>query len=142
VVGPPDGHGRCPSRGIHRDIAHLLPRRAAKGPPRSRGDGRPIIATDMPGCREIVRHGYNGLLVPTRDPIALADALGTLLGDPEMRTRMGKAGRSMVVNDFSEEQVIDETMQVYLDVLGVNGDTRTRAGLDAYRRRDVSEPRV
>jgi glycosyltransferase involved in cell wall biosynthesis len=79
--------------------------------------GRSLVATDIPGCREIVRQGHNGLLVPARDPVALANALATLLRDPEMRARMGKAGRSMVVREFSDEQVIDETMQVYSDVL-------------------------
>lgn len=90
--------------------------------------GRSLVATNIPGCREIVRDGHNGLLVPARDPVALADALATLLGDPEMRARMGKAGRLMVVNEFSDQQVIDETMHVYLDVLRADGDNRSRVG--------------
>jgi glycosyltransferase involved in cell wall biosynthesis len=53
--------------------------------------GRPMIATDVPGCREVVRHGETGLLVPPRDPQALADALATLAGDAALRQRYGAA---------------------------------------------------
>lgn len=79
--------------------------------------GRAIVTTDAPGCREIVRHGENGLLVPVRDSKALADALRTLLKYPELRARMGKRGREIVVGDFSEERVIKETLSVYRELL-------------------------
>ena len=55
--------------------------------------GRPIVATDVPGCREIARAGVNALLVPPDDPVALADAIDTLAQDAAMRARFGAAGR-------------------------------------------------
>jgi glycosyltransferase involved in cell wall biosynthesis len=79
---------------------------------------RAIVATDMPGCREVVRHGENGLLVPPRDPGALAGALGELIRDPPRRAAMGAAGRARAVEEFSEERVFAETLQVYRDLLG------------------------
>ena len=79
--------------------------------------GRPIVTTDTPGCREIVRHGENGLLVPPCDPVALAQALHRLLQDPVLRAQMGKRGRGIVTSEFSEEQVIQETLSVYSELL-------------------------
>ncbi len=80
--------------------------------------GRPIVATDVPGCREVVRHGDNGLLVPARDPSALADAIKTLLENKPLRTRMGIRSREIAVSEFSEERVIEETLNVYRGLLG------------------------
>ncbi len=74
---------------------------------------RAIVATDVPGCREIVRHEENGLLVPPRDPAALADALERLLADPQARQRMGAAGRALVEKDFAVEKVIADTITVF-----------------------------
>jgi hypothetical protein len=75
--------------------------------------GRAIVTTDMPGCREIVAHGDNGLLVPPRDAAALADALQTLLQDPERRSHMGTRGRELAVQEFSVEKVVAETLALY-----------------------------
>ncbi len=75
--------------------------------------GRPIVTTDAPGCREIVRHGQNGLLVPVCDSKALADALRILIEDPALRARMGARGREIAVAEFSEEKVLGETLAVY-----------------------------
>lgn len=79
--------------------------------------GRPIVTTDTPGCREIVRHGINGLLVPPRDATALASALRRLIEDPELRRRMGRAGREIAVAEFSLEKVVSETLAVYKKLL-------------------------
>lgn len=80
--------------------------------------GRPIVATDVPGCRDVVRHGENGLLVPPHDPTALARALVDLITDQARRAAMGAVGRTRAEREFSEDQVIAETLQVYRDLLG------------------------
>lgn len=79
--------------------------------------GRPVVATDVPGCREIVRHGENGLLVTARDAHALARALKQLLLDPSLRKRMGKRGREIAEAEFSVERVNDDTLAVYRSLL-------------------------
>lgn len=79
--------------------------------------GRPIVATDMPGCREIVRDGENGLLVPPRDPGSLADAIERLITAPALRLRMGHSGRERVLREFSEQHVIDQTLDLYQGLL-------------------------
>jgi glycosyltransferase involved in cell wall biosynthesis len=75
--------------------------------------GRPIVATDVPGCREVVQDGVNGLLVPPRDPQALAQALETLARDPNLRKKMGENGRQMVLERFSNQHINQETIAVY-----------------------------
>jgi glycosyltransferase involved in cell wall biosynthesis len=75
--------------------------------------GRPIVATDWPGCREIVVHGVTGQLVPPRDTPALSDALLSLLLDPPRRTVMGLAGRRHVDRGFSLGIVFGETLELY-----------------------------
>ena len=62
--------------------------------------GLPIVTTDVPGCREIVRDGDNGLLVEAYNATALADALARLLSDPGLRQQMGLRGRERVVSEF------------------------------------------
>lgn len=79
--------------------------------------GRTIVTTDAPGCREIVKHNENGLLVPVRDSEALAAALKRLIENPTLRLRMGKRGREIAVVEFSVEKVVDETLAVYKDLL-------------------------
>lgn len=79
---------------------------------------RPIVTTDMPGCREIVRDGENGLLVPPKDAEALASALNELIESKERRTEMGQRGREIVRKEFSVEQVVAETLDVYDQMTG------------------------
>ncbi len=79
--------------------------------------GRPIVATDVPGCREVVEHGVNGLLVRVRDVPALADALQRLLSDAEMRVRMGAAGRRKAEAEFGVGAVVRATLEVYRKLL-------------------------
>jgi glycosyltransferase involved in cell wall biosynthesis len=83
--------------------------------------GRPIVTTDAPGCREIVHHGENGLLVPVRDAKALADAIRTLLDDPDLRSRMGQAGRELVKKEFTIDAVVKSTLGVYETLLQGGG---------------------
>lgn len=75
--------------------------------------GKPLVTTDTPGCREIVRDGLNGLLVPPQDAVALADALERLLRDAPLREALGREGRKMAVERFSTERVIEKTFSVY-----------------------------
>lgn len=84
---------------------------------------RPIVTTDAPGCREIVRDQVNGILVPPRDSRAVAAALRDLLRDPQRRRRMGANGRQIVEEEFSLDQVVRETMAVYERLLGLAGRT-------------------
>jgi glycosyltransferase involved in cell wall biosynthesis len=75
--------------------------------------GRPIVATDVPGCREIVRHGVNGLLVPARDPLSLAAAFEQLLADRERRLRMGHEGRLRAEREFAADLVNARIVATY-----------------------------
>jgi glycosyltransferase involved in cell wall biosynthesis len=79
--------------------------------------GRPIVTTNVPGCREVVEDGLNGLLVPPRNEVALASALEALISDRDLRKRMGSAGRELAVKEFSLDHVISQTLAVYDEVL-------------------------
>jgi glycosyltransferase involved in cell wall biosynthesis len=75
--------------------------------------GRPIVTSNVAGCREAVRQGENGLLVPVRDVPALAKALKQLLLDPDLRKKMGACSRKVAEEDFSIERINAETLAVY-----------------------------
>ncbi|MCY4120448.1 MAG: glycosyltransferase family 4 protein, partial [Acidobacteria bacterium] len=79
--------------------------------------GRPIVTTDMPGCREIGRDGVNALLVPPRDAGALAAAISRLADDPSLRARLGAAGRRIAEHEFSDARVAAETLALWRAVL-------------------------
>jgi len=79
--------------------------------------GRPIVTTDAPGCRELVRPGVNGIIVPSRDTLSLASALRYLIEHPEVRVAMGASNRQVAVQEFSQELVIAQFMAVYRDLL-------------------------
>jgi glycosyltransferase involved in cell wall biosynthesis len=79
--------------------------------------GRPIVATDVPGCREIARAGVNALLVPVDDAQALADAVQRLARDPEMRAKFAAAGRALVESEFASTRVGPETVKLYRAML-------------------------
>ncbi len=97
--------------------------------------GRALVATDIRGCREVVRPGQNGLLVPPRDVPALAEALEALLKDPQLRARMGAAGREIVVREFSAQEVVGKSMAIYRELLGPRwpeaGVETSRPGLES-----------
>jgi glycosyltransferase involved in cell wall biosynthesis len=78
---------------------------------------RAIVAADMPGCREVVRAGETGLLVPPHDIAGLAEALTALAGDPGRRQAMGRAGRALVEREFAEEGVARRTLALYQTLL-------------------------
>ncbi len=79
--------------------------------------GRPLIATDVPGCRDLVRHGETGLLVRPRDPTALADAIERLIDAPELRHALGRAARARAESGFSDAVVADATVRLYRSLL-------------------------
>ena len=74
---------------------------------------KPIIAADAVGCREVVEHRVNGLLVPVKDARGLADAMIAMIRDPDTRMRMGRAGREKVIREFDERIVIEKILKVY-----------------------------
>jgi glycosyltransferase involved in cell wall biosynthesis len=80
--------------------------------------GIPIITADTPGCREIVRHGDNGLLVPPRDPEAVSAALLSLLTDYDLCVRMGRRGRERVLAEFTVADVVRAHLAIYGELLG------------------------
>jgi glycosyltransferase involved in cell wall biosynthesis len=75
--------------------------------------GLPLVATDIEGCRTIVRDGINGLLVPVRDAMALANAIDRLAGDIELRRRLGAASRELALAEFSETTIVARYLEIY-----------------------------
>jgi len=78
--------------------------------------GKPIVTTNAPGCRDIVHDGVNGILVPLRNSFAVADALKSLIENPDLRKRMGEKGRALVESDFSLKKVNSETLALYKEM--------------------------
>ena len=83
--------------------------------------GRPLVAADVPGCREVVRAGETGILVPPHDVHALAEAIASLAADPVRRAAMGRAGRELVECQFTDEIVARETLTLYRAALTERG---------------------
>lgn len=79
--------------------------------------GLPLVATDVPGCREVVKHGVNGFLVSLGDVDSMAAAFATLARDRDLRRAMGRAAREIVEAEFSNQQVIAETKAVYGEIV-------------------------
>jgi len=78
--------------------------------------GLPIVTTNVPGCREVVEDGVEGLLVPACDADALAEALAKLIADPALRARMGAAARARAEAEFGMEAIIDQTLKLYREI--------------------------
>ena len=76
----------------------------------------PIVTTDMPGCREVVTHDVDGLLVAIRDADSLANAIARLLDDPALAERLGAAARTKALEQFDERTVIEKTFSVYREL--------------------------
>jgi glycosyltransferase involved in cell wall biosynthesis len=79
--------------------------------------GRPIIASDVPGCRQVARAGVNALLVPPADAGALADAITQLSRDKGLRRRFGEAGRRLVENEYSAVRIGTDIVTLYNQLL-------------------------
>src|SRR3990170_1539115 len=75
--------------------------------------GRPLVLTDIRGCREVVRDGTEGFLVPPRDPDGLTEAVSRLLREPELHRRLGEAARARAVERFDERRVADTVTTAY-----------------------------
>lgn len=98
----------------------VLPTHYMEGVPRflieAAACGLPLVATDIPGCRDVVHDGVNGYLVPTHDAEALATAIGRLAVDAELRSRFGLASRDMAETQFGEQQVVEAHLRLYRTV--------------------------
>jgi glycosyltransferase involved in cell wall biosynthesis len=116
--------GHTDDVGALLDSCHVacLPSYYREGVPRflleAMAAGRPIVTTDMPGCRELVPEESSGLLVAPRRPHELAGALELLFSDGEARRRKGVAGRVLVDERFALDKVIEQTFDVYGQVTG------------------------
>jgi glycosyltransferase involved in cell wall biosynthesis len=77
----------------------------------------PLVATDVPSCREVVTHEVDGLLVPVKDAAALAGAIVRLHQDPALARKLGLAARQRALAEFDERIVIDKTLAVYDELL-------------------------
>jgi len=80
--------------------------------------GRAIVTTDMPGCRDVVRQGDNGILVPIHNPRMVADAVKKLIENPPLRAHMALRGRDLILDEFSQDTVVSQMMGVYSHLLG------------------------
>ena len=105
----------------HADI-FVLPARSREGMPRAlleaAASARPLVVTDVPGCRHFVRDGVEGFVVPPEDADALANALERLARDPDLRRRMGEAARLRLLHGFTEAHVKQSLRSSYASMLG------------------------
>jgi glycosyltransferase involved in cell wall biosynthesis len=75
--------------------------------------GRPLVSADVPGCREVVRPGATGILVPPHDVGGLAEAIAALASDPARRAALGRAARELIESQFTNEIVASQTLALY-----------------------------
>ena len=101
----------------------VLPTRYGEGVPtfllEGAACGKPLVASDVPGCRAIIVNGENGVLLSDIKPTNLADALVKLITSPGIRKQMGEKSRGLILNKFTHDHVNLATVQVYDDVFGV-----------------------
>lgn len=77
--------------------------------------GRPVITTDVPGCRDAIIEGQTGLLVPVKNAIALAEAIAVLIDNPAMCQELGRGGRLLMENEFSIDKVVGDHIKIYTE---------------------------
>lgn len=110
--------------GFHEDVCALMQRTDiaclpsySEGLPKflveAAACGLPIVATDIGGCRAVVRDGENGLLVPRKNPDRLAAALRQLITHPEVRARMGASSRVLAVREFDIQRIASAHIALY-----------------------------
>lgn len=111
------GHVPDMPRLLHEIDVLVLPSIYGEGVPRILVEGAacglPLVAFDVPGSREIVVHGENGFLIPPGDEHALVESLRRLIGDPELRKRMGAHSRRHFESEYDLETVFSKTLDVY-----------------------------
>jgi glycosyltransferase involved in cell wall biosynthesis len=117
--------GAVETWGWHDDMAEViskssivcLPTKYMEGLPRllleAGASGRPAVATDIPGCRMVIRPGENGFLTAPGNIAELVTSLKLLIQNPDMRLRMGRRGREIVEQEFAVEKIITHTIDVY-----------------------------
>lgn len=102
------------------DIA-VVPSRGGEGLPRSlleaAASARPLIVTDVPGCRHFVRDGIEGFIIPPDNIEALSEALRQVLTDVKLRERMGRAARERVLSGFTEDHVKEKIADTYREII-------------------------
>jgi glycosyltransferase involved in cell wall biosynthesis len=120
--------GRIEFLGFRTDLESLLPTasvfvlpsRYREGTPRSLLEaaacGVPVVAFDVPGSREAIVDGETGFLLPSRDVVGLARAVGQLLSDDGLRARMGRAARAFVEDRFDATRITAATLNVYREL--------------------------
>jgi len=121
-----DGHVQL--LGFRNDIARqyaksnlvCLPSYYGEGLPKSLVEaaacGRAVVTTNMPGCRDAIKPGKSGVLVPARDAVALADAIQRLVEDGEQRRAMGRAGRELAECEFTIDKIIAAHLAIYREL--------------------------
>jgi glycosyltransferase involved in cell wall biosynthesis len=180
VVGPRQGEGPFAvsdaelapysqyviATGPRTDVPSLLamsdvfafPSAYAEGVPRALMEaalcGMPIVTTDQPGCKEVIRDGWNGYVTPCRDPRALAKRILDLLDDRAAAARMGALGPDVIKSTFSLDEVVNQHAELYERLLrkrrlrngngdvfgGRSGESSQPARPDDIARRQASEP--
>ncbi len=118
-------HGRIAQADVPRvwaaHHAAVLPSRGGEGLPRTLLEaaacGRALLTTDVPGCRDFVRDGVDGHVVPADDPAALAKAILRLAQDPARVASMGRSARSRVLNGYTQEAVGAAVVRLYRAML-------------------------
>jgi len=115
------GHQNDMAKIYHQSSIVCLPTTYGEGLPKSLLEaascGRPIVTYDVPGCREIVKDGYNGYLVMPKSVDGLVQAISHLLNNYDLCVKMGKNGRKLVEKHFTQEKIAQETIAVWEEVL-------------------------
>jgi glycosyltransferase involved in cell wall biosynthesis len=96
---------------------------------------RPVVAADVGGLSELVVDGETGLLVPTAEAAPLSRALVAVAANPELRRRMGDAGRKRALEHFAEERNVERTELLYRRFLDGNGNRPSDAAASTISRK-------
>ena len=115
------GHREDVEQDLGRCSLVVLPTRYREGIPRvlleAAASEKPVVATDIPGCRDVIYNGRNGYLFAPGDQLGFQEAVQTLLDDAELRRKMGAEGRKLVLERFAEDRITEQTLELYKEVL-------------------------